>query len=142
MWIEKIRGRPETTGSRCEDGYQTDRGALSQENHSFPIRMIEVNASFKPLKGDLYSIAAEPAYGKKPARAEKSNYWKSVTIYNANERQIASIEPTGNINFHSVNTSYVKSKSLNGMGQTLQHLDLFYKDRKYMQKVESNQMHE
>lgn len=47
--------------------------------------MMEANTSFKPLKDELYSPAADPTNGKKPERAEKSNYWKSVTIYNANE---------------------------------------------------------
>lgn len=61
---------------------------MSRESHSFPIRPTEANASFEPLKNELNSFVPQLTYGKQleRERAEKSNYWKSFTIYNANER--------------------------------------------------------
>lgn len=44
---------------------------MSQESHSFPIRLTEANASFEPLKDELNSSVPQLTYGKQLEREQR-----------------------------------------------------------------------
>lgn len=44
---------------------------MSQESHSFPIRLTEANASFEPRKDELNSSVPQLTYGKQLEREQR-----------------------------------------------------------------------